>query len=409
MGCGASAAKTHSNEVITAKSTTAEGDIKDTQQTGNEVTPTVTDQAKEDLPAMEPITKEGGEAVVEEVGAASAEGETVEDLRSRNVEWTRIFDECCADSGSTAALDYQHFRKALKTLNPGIMNRQCEALYLGTLDVETERSTPVDFAEFYKCAGAVVKKDLSSFPNLDATAYHQLAEGQSALKAKARSYLIGGVRSGVLEGLCNEADAAGEGAAEEEGITEDGYREKYPAYAAEFDKAEGKDAEGKLPVKYVKGVLAEIATSNGKLQPAQAQVRYLCGARDIDSAGSLDLVEFMYVCEAFFHDDLSKFPGTTEKELKKIYYQTQAIKTKARGNMVGGLREKTLHKLYDEFEANEADDEGKLADEAAAEKDVKAVDDEAASPGPVEEEVAADAAQEVTDGAQEAAGVEENA
>ncbi|KAF4754805.1 hypothetical protein FOZ63_031406, partial [Perkinsus olseni] len=72
---------------------------------------------------------------------------------------------------------------------------------------------------------------------------------------------------------------------------------------------------------------------------------------------SIDLVTFMQICEALFHDDVSKFPGTTEKELKKIYYQTQAIKTKARGNMVEGLRGKELHKLYDEYE-NSGDDEG---------------------------------------------------
>ncbi|KAF4747189.1 hypothetical protein FOZ62_010245, partial [Perkinsus olseni] len=83
----------------------------------------------------------------------------------------------------------------------------------------------------------------------------------------------------------------------------------------------------------------------------------LIGPSESDQESSIDLVTFMQICEALFHDDVSKFPGTTEKELKKIYYQTQAIKTKARGNMVEGLRGKELHKLYDEYE-NSGGDEG---------------------------------------------------
>ncbi|KAF4686397.1 hypothetical protein FOZ60_005319 [Perkinsus olseni] len=130
-----------------------------------------------------------------------------------------------------------------------------------------------------------------------------------------------------------EAAADGQAAAAAE-LGEEGYREKYPTYAAQFDQAENKDEGGKLPVKYVKGILAELATAGGKLQPVHAQIQYLCDARGVGQESSIDLVTFMQICEALFHDDVSKFPGTTEKELKKIYYQTQAIKTKV--VLVGG-------------------------------------------------------------------------
>ncbi|KAF4698736.1 hypothetical protein FOZ62_005734, partial [Perkinsus olseni] len=46
-----------------------------------------------------------------------------------------------------------------------------------------------------------------------------------------------------------EAAADGQASAAAE-LGEEGYREKYPTYAAQFDQAENKDEGGKLPVKW---------------------------------------------------------------------------------------------------------------------------------------------------------------
>lgn len=266
-----------------------------------------------------------------------------EQLRQKNPDLATVFDACGSDGTAQGVLNLKQLRNALRKMCPKVSGKQIATLY-NVMD-ENQDGT-IDFPEFVKMLRAIQTGDVSAFKGVDAAAFQEAFASSEALREKAKSNLLNGLKSGELAKLTEGGDGAtGGGPLSAE--TKKKTAAENPEWAEMFE-AFNTDKSGVLSFKEVNVALCRICK-----QASSKQVSALFKSMDENADGTIDLKEFCNMARALETGDLSKYPKVDPVAFKAMVEEKENLRLKVSENLKAGLESGNFMSLMDQWDADQ--------------------------------------------------------